>query len=418
MKLTTEEIKMAKGKRGKAKQMAMSILIELAEAYDVEQMIPISAAHIDVSCYGRVLGDVALEFAEKFAYAGGKVSVPTTLNPGGRDIRRWKEFRIPVSFAEKCQRMEDAYLRMGTIPTWTCTPYFYGPTLHFGQQIAWGESNAIVFANSVIGARTARYGDFLDVCAAITGRALQFGLHLSEHRKGSLLIEIRNIRPYSFDNDLIYGLLGYVVGSLSGNGVPVLNGIPADVGCDQLKAFGAGVASSGGVGLFHIIGVTPEAPTLESVFEGRQPSQRIIIKEEELFEAQKLSTAKEGKVDLVLIGCPHASFSEIEKLTQLLNRKKICKSVEFWIQTNRGIYSWIKEMGILQKLKTTGIEVITDTCIFAWPLENWNFNLVVTNSAKFANYAPGELNLNVIITDLSGCIEAGITGEIKKRNTK
>ena len=223
VKLTEEEQRMLEGKHGKAVAMAMSILTKLGQIYDAEEMIPISQAHIDGGDYPTI-DEAGLEFVEKLADNGAKVCVPTTINPSGIDIKRWQEFRIPVDLVEKTQRVERAYLRMGVIPTWTCAPYLYGVIPRFGEQIAWGESNAIVFANSVIVARTARYGDFADTCAAITGRVPKFSLYLPQNRRGEILLRLQDT-SLIFDDDSIYPLIGYLVGAIAQTRIPVIDGI-------------------------------------------------------------------------------------------------------------------------------------------------------------------------------------------------
>jgi len=414
VKLTDEEQRMIDGKYGKAVAMAMSILTKLGRIYDAEEMIPISQVHIDSSAY-KTIGEAGLEFVEKLAGSGARFCVPTTLNPTSRDIQRWQEFRIPADFAEKSQRLEQAYLQMGGIPTWTCAPYLYGIIPRFGQQIVWAESNAITFVNSVIGARTARYGDFADICAAITGRAPKFSLHLPQNRAGEVLLKLQPSSLINWDEDSVYPLIGYIVGSTAQGRIPVIDGIPNNITSDQLKGLSAAAASSGAVALFHILGVTPEASTYEAAFQGKEPLQIINIGEEELLKArQVLTTVEEGKIDLVIIGCPHASLPEVQRLVQVLDGRRVCQGVEFWVQTNRTVYYWLAQTGLLDPLNFSGIKVITDTCIFSWPLDNWDFQLLVTNSAKFAHYAPSMLQTQVVFTNLEKCVEAAVKGEVRK----
>jgi len=419
LQLTEKERKMERGDFGRAKQQCIRIQIQLAEAYDVEEFVPITAAHIDCNSYGRVSGNAKLSFARKMVEAGGKVSVPTTLNPGGRDIERWREFRLPEDFASKCAEIEEAYLELGAIPTWTCAPYNTGTIPCKGENIAYAESNAIVFANSVLGARSPRYGDFFEVCSAITGRAPRFDLHLKENRKAQLQVDVKDISPFSFSEDQFYALLGYEVGKLSGGKVPVITGIPSGVSRDHLKTFGAAVASSGGVGLFHIVGVTPEAPSLESVQGDDRDLPVHVVGEENLLKARdELSFEGEREVDLVLLGCPHFSLPEFEKVSGLLSDRNLAEGVEFWIQTNREVYSWIEEMGVLGSLNDAGVRVSTDSCIFNWPLENWDFETVVSNSAKFTHYAPNDLGFKTAIANLEACVNAACTGTFNSRGQR
>lgn len=414
MKLTDEEQRMLEGKYGKAVSMAMSILTKLGEIYSAEEMIPVSQAHID-GCSYKTIRNAGLEFVEKLVDGGAKFCVPTSTNPTGRDIKRWQEFRVPPDFVEKTQRVEQACLRMGAAPTWTCAPYHYGIIPRFGEQIAWAESNAVVFANSVIGARTARYGDFGDYCAAVTGRVPKFSLHLPQNRAGEILLRFQPSNSIDFGDDSIYHLIGYAVGSIAQTRIPVIDGIPNSVTPDQLKVLGTAAASSGAVGLFHILGVTPEAPTYEDAFQDKEPVEIIDIGEEELFKAREvLSTAKEGKIDLVIIGCPHSSFPEVKQLSQLLDGRKIASGVEFWVQTNRIVYHWLEETGLLESLNFSGVKVTTDSCITAWPLYNWGFQLMATNSAKYAHYVPDRTGIQVVFGNLRECVEAAIKGEVRR----
>ncbi len=412
MILTEAEEKMLEGKSGQAVRMAMSILTKLGNIYGAKKMIEITQAHIDGCCY-PVVREAGLEFAEKLASLGAKVKVPTTLNITARDIERWKEFRIPSSFAEKSLGLERAYLRMGAIPTWTCAPYQWGLVPRFGQQIAWAESNAIAFVNSVIGARTERYGDFSDVCAAITGRAPEFGLHLARSRRGKVYIRLKKIESALLMDDSFYPVFGYFLGLTVKDRIPVIEGIPREVSIDQLKSLGAAAATSGSVALFHVLGVTPEARTYEEAFQGGKPEEVIGVTFDELSKVREnLSTAKGDRVDLVAIGCPHYSFAECQKVIHLLQGKRIHKGLEFWIFTNRTVFSWLKGTNLIGLLEASGIRVSTDSCIMHFPLEEWGFKVMMTNSAKFAHYTPSTIGLEVVLGSTEECVKSALTGKV------
>src|ERR687888_579223 len=244
------------GRRGPATQLAMSILVRMADVYGACELMDISQAHIDSTIY---LGDATLEFAERLASLGARVAVPTSLNVSGVDECGWKEWAVSHEWAAKAARQMLAYERMGAVPTWTCAPYQTTMRPVFGQQIAWGESNAIAFANSVIGARTERYPDLLDICCAITGRVPAVGLHLEANRAGQLLLRLADVPPALQQDDQFFPVLGHLVGKLAGDLIPVIAGVCVSPSEDALKGFAAAVASSGRVALFHIVGVTPEA---------------------------------------------------------------------------------------------------------------------------------------------------------------
>src|SRR3954452_12389822 len=262
--LSERDRAMADGEGGPAQALAMSILVRMADVYGATELMDISQAHIDSTIY---LGDATLEFAERLASMGARVAVPTSLNVSGVDECGWKDWAVSPEWAAKAARQMLAYERMGAVPTWTCAPYQTSMRPVFGQQIAWGESNAISFANSVIGARTERYPDLLDICCAITGRVPAIGLHLTEHRAGQLLLRLSGVPRALQQDDQFFAVLGHLVGTLAGDQIPVIDGIVVSPAEDQLKAFAAAAASSGRVALFHMVGVTPEAPTLEAAFE-------------------------------------------------------------------------------------------------------------------------------------------------------
>lgn len=416
MRLTEEEENIIRGKYGEAKSTALSILVDLGQLYDAEEMMEVSQVHIDSTIY---MVDAGLEFAEHLAELGARVAVPTSLNPSAIDLARWKEYRVPPELLEKCRRMEKAYLKMGAAPTWTCAPYEQGMIPRFGEQIAWGESNAIAFANSIIGARTNRYGDLMDICAAIIGKVPRFGLHLNKNRKPELLIQLTGFTKEMFEDEAIYPLLGFVIGEIAGDRVAAIKGIPSKVKTDCLKSFSAAVASSGAVGLFHIVGVTPEAQTIEMCFQGKEPQEVLEIFPEMIHDAvQRIWTIKDNMVDLVVLGCPHFSFIEFRELARLMENNKVHSSITFWVFTSRAIYLWIKDCRILEGLKSSGVMVFTDGCPLQYPKKEWHFNSAMTNSVKFAHYCYSQTGLNVGYGSLEDCVNTAIQGKICRRHSQ
>src|SRR5512139_276924 len=240
LKLSNKDLEMLHGEHGPAARMAMSILARMAEVAGASELLEITGAHIDSTVY---IGDAGLEFAERLAGLGAKVAVPTTLNVSGLDEHHWQEWAVPSGWARQAYRQMTAYRSMGTIPTWTCAPYQTDMRPSFGQQIAWGESNAIVFANSVLGARTERYPDLFDICCAITGRAPAAGLHLDENRAGELLFRLVGIPDPLQRRDDFYPVLGNWIGKRTLDKIPVIDGLLVRPDEDQLKAFGAAAAS-------------------------------------------------------------------------------------------------------------------------------------------------------------------------------
>jgi predicted aconitase len=412
MEYTQHEKDMLKGSHGEAARLAMVILSELGSIYRAKRMIKISQAHIDMTLY---MVDAGVEFAEKMAALGGKFSVPTQLNPASIDLERHEQMRVPAELLEKSKRLEKAYLEMGAIPTWTCAPYQQGMVPCFGEQIAWGESNAVAFANSVLGARTERYADLTDICAAITGCVPEMGLHLEENRKAKILIKLEGISQKMFDNSLIYPLIGFLFGEIANDKIAAIQNMPLDISTDQLKSFSAAAASSGAVGLFHILGVTPEALNIAACFNCEKPEKEVIITPFMIKDAEKrLTQTTSLDPDLIILGCPHYSLNEFKNISKLMGNRKVNTSVCFWIFTSRKTHREINEIGILDNLNSSGIQVFTDGCPLQYPKENWDFSFAMSDSVKFANYCFSQTSLEVIPASTKSCVESAISGKTRK----
>src|SRR5262249_39803168 len=292
------------------------IIARMAEVCGADSLMDITGAHIDSALFQ---GDATLEFAERLAGLGARVIVPTTLNVSGVDEHGWREWATPPEWAAKALRQMAAYRSMGAIPTWTCAPYQTEWRPKFGQQIAWGESNAICFANSVIGARTERYPDLMDICAAITGRVPATGLHLTENRAGQVLMRLVDVPRRAQGDDEFYPVLGHLIGKIAQDRIPVVEGLESVPAEDQTKALCAAAAASGAAALIHIVGVTPEALTIDSAFQERSPRQTVAITMDGLRAARReLTTATGAELDLVVLGSPHFSLAEFKKLAPLL----------------------------------------------------------------------------------------------------
>jgi len=410
LKLTGADRAMLDGERGPAAQLAMSILVRMAEVYGADALMDISQAHIDSTIY---LGDATLEFAERLASLGAKVAVPTSLNVSGVDECGWKNWAVSPEWAAKAARQMLAYERMGTVPTWTCAPYQTHMRPKFGQQIAWGESNAIAFANSVIGARTERYPDLLDICCAITGRVPAIGLHLTGQRAGEILLRLSGVPAALQQDDQFFAVLGHLVGKLAGDLIPVIDGVVVSPAEDQLKAFAAAAASSGRVALFHMVGVTPEAPTLDAAFQGRAPGQTIDLTFADLRAARaELTTADGRELDMVILGSPHFSLAEFSLLAPLVAGQRKRERVRFLITSSRLMKEHAAEKGVLAPILAFGAEITLDTCILASPMLPPEIRTLMTNSAKYAYYAPSLLNTRVTFGSLADCVRSAIEGRV------
>src|SRR4051812_41837827 len=415
MQLTEADRAMLDGARGPAPQLAMQILIRMADVYGADALMDISQAHIDSTIY---LGDATLEFAERLAALGARVAVPTSLNVSGVDECGWKDWAVAPEWAAKAARQMLAYERMGAVPTWTCAPYQTHMRPSFGQQIAWGESNAIAFANSVIGARTERYPDLLDICCAITGRVPAIGLHLTEHRAGQMLLRLVGVPVALQQDDQFFAVLGHLVGKLAGDRIPVIDGVQVSPAEDHLKAFAAAAASSGRVALFHMVGVTPEAPTLDAAFQGHAPEEAHDITTAVPRAARREWPTADGReLDMVILGSPHFSLAEFAQLAPLVTGCRAHPRVKFLVTSSRLMKERAAETGVLSPVIDFGAQITLDTCILASPMLPPEIKTLMTNSAKYAYYAPSLLNTRVTFGSLADCVRSAIEGRVVRDET-
>lgn len=413
MELTNAQQAMLGGDQGNAKAFAMEMLVKLGTIAGAERFVEVSSAHIDGCLYH---GQVSLDFVNRLVHLGGSVSVPTTLNVSSLDRMTPSLVKLPPEEWEASKQLMDAYEKLGCTPTWTCAPYQLQHRPEFGQQLAWAESNAIVFANSVLGARTNRYGDFSDICAAITGVVPAIGLHVTENRKATWLFSIQLSNSRWLDGDLLYSLAGYLVGSQCGFHVPAIEGLPASTTEDQLKSFGATAASSGSLAMFHAIGLTPEASTMDEAFHGAAPSKSTILYDRDFEQAfDRLNTLKAGdRITAVSLGTPHFSMTEFSRLLPKIQGKKRHRDVEFFVSTSRVNIQQLKASGASEILREFGATVVVDTCTYITPILRLGRGqgAVMTNSGKWAHYAPANLGVQVALGKLDDCIESAVRGVV------
>jgi predicted aconitase len=396
--------------------MAMSIVARMAEVAGATELLDITGAHIDSTVY---IGEAGLEFAERLASLGAKVVVPTSLNVSGLDEHHWREWAVPSEWARQAYRQMVAYQSMGTVPTWTCAPYQTEMRPSFGQQIAWGESNAIVFANSVLGARTERYPDLFDICCAITGRAPAMGLHLAEHRAGQVLFRLIDIPEPLQQSDDFYPVFGNLIGTASLDKIPVIDGMTVNPDEDQLKSFGAAAASSGGVAMFHMVHITPEAPTLEEAFRGQPALATIDVTMDALRESRRaLTHTDSNRLDMVVLGSPHFSLAEFKRLAPMLHGKRKHPDVKFLVTSSRAMTQLAQKAGFLEPLESFGAQITVDTCILTSPMLPAEIENLMTNSAKFAYYTPGLLGRKIAFGSLEDCVHSAVVGEILRDESR
>ena len=412
LRLTAEERAMLAGEAGEAARIALRIVARLAPVYGARSLLEVTRAHIDGCIYE---GDAGLAFAERLADLGGRVRVPTTLNVVSLDTRHWRELGLDEGYADKARRLGNAYVKMGAQPTFTCAPYQTVAAPVFGEQIAWAESNAVAYANSVIGARTNRYGDYLDACCALTGRVPAAGLHLDEHRLGQVLVRLRGVPAALVERDDFYPVLGYVLGGLVAEEVPVVEGLEASPTDDQLKALAAAAATSGAVALFHLVGITPEAPTRQVAFGGHRPRRSVEIDLGRLRaarEALSVGGAADDAIDVVAFGSPHCSLAECRRIAALVAGKRASPGVEVFLTTSRAVRDLLERSGDLQPLLDFGAKVTADTCIVVSPLVRPGARRLMTNSAKYAHYAPGLLRLGAVLGSTAECVASAVAGRV------
>lgn len=408
--LTDSDRALLAGEKGPAARLAMSIVVRMADVGDAPALMDISAAHIDSAIY---LGEGTMAFAEKLAALGGKVAVPSSLNVSGLDEHGWRDWPVPPEYAAKAHRQMVAYQTMGCAPIWTCAPYQTKHKPVFGQQIAWGESNAICFANSVIGARTERYPDMFDICAAITGRVPAAGLHLEENRGGQDLVRLVGIPERLMAESSFYPVLGHLVGKFAQERIPVIDGLSVTPTEDQLKALCAGTACSGAVALLHIVGVTPEAPTLAAVFRGKAPERTLVVTLDDLRAARReLTTVSDQPLDMVMLGSPHFSLAEFRALAPLLKGKRRAPGTAFVVTTSRIMAALAKADGLLEPLEAFGGRVSVDACVLTMPMLKTGEKVLMTNSAKYAYYTPGLLGAGVAFGSTVDCVESAVLGRV------
>jgi len=397
------------GEKGPGRAMALRIVAETARLMGAERLIPISSAHIDGALYH---GDSGTLFAEKLVESGARVAVRSTLNVGALDLIGCSAVHLEEPQRGMARRMMRAYRDLGCEPSWTCAPYQAGHRPALGVDVAWGESNAVAFCNSVLGARTNRYGDLLDIAAAIAGKVPYCGLHVPENRRARFVFDLSGLSEDFIAQDVAWPILGSLYGRHAGDAVGVITGAKDNPGEDALKAFGAAAASTGAVGLFHIAGITPEAPDAETALGSQQPDETIVVTDAMADDARRrLSTAQSaGTVDAVAIGSPHLSAAEFETLESLISGRKL--AIPFYACTGRGVVAGLENSGRRKRLEQCGVTIVADTCVVVTPIlkEARPGAVLMTNSGKFAHYAPGTTGYDVLYASLAECVETAALG--------
>jgi len=391
MHLTSAQEQILSGEEGEVMERMFRLLVSLGEIYGADRMIPVSSAQVAGVSY-KSIGMPGVEFLEDYASKGAVAKIVTFLNPAGMDIEDWEKMNIPANFAENQLRIMNAFKKMGIVVSATCTPYLAGNLPRFGEHIAWSESSAISFSNSVIGARTNREGGPSALAASLCGVTPNYGLHLEENRKPNVLVQV----DAKLEDNADFGALGYVVGKKVKNKIPYFIGIK-EADTDHLKALGASMAASGAVALYHVANLTPEARDMKT--EGLE---KLTIVDKDLQETfSTLSTGNEP--DIVILGCPHSSLKEIMTISRKLEGKRLKKPL--WVCTSRMVKEASNRMGFTQTIEAAGGKVVADTCMVVSPIEDMGYKTTAVNSGKAANYLPGFCKQNVVFTKLDTLIE-------------
>lgn len=398
------------GAFGEAGRLAMRIILHTAQIEGATELIDVEMAHID-GCFYQ--GPAGLRFAQRLCDLGARVRIPSTMNALCVDRQRWRSQGIAEAIGLPSDALAEAYVQMGVSPSYTCAPYLLDPAPKAGQRIAWGESNAVVFANSVLGSRTLKYPDYLDILVAITGRAPAADCYLDQHRHATVRV---NLPPLAELDDAFFPLLGYLVGKIASNEFPLICGLEhLPVSHDDLKAFGAAFATTSAAAMFHILGVTPEAKTLEAATGPQGAARHASISHADLAETWgELNSARTSKVDLISLGNPHFSLTEIKELARLCKGRHISEDVALIITCGREVFAKAQSSGLVEPIQAFGGQFLNDTCwcLIDEPIVSSAFDTIATNSGKYAHYGPSAVGKDFHFSSLARCVDAACSGRI------
>lgn len=396
MKLTKQEQNMLDGAQGYAVQKSMEILVALGDIYGAESLIDVGSVQVSGVSYNN-LGDAGLEFLDELA-KDGKVKVLTTLNPAGMDLENWRQLGITAEFAEKQNLVIKAFEKMGILVSCTCTPYLIGNLPLYGEHLAWSESSAVTFANSVIGAKTNKEGGPSALAAAFIGKTPYYGLHLNANRVPDVHVQVNTELKKLPD----WGALGYAIGKKAENKIPYITGVKqADL--DELKSFCASIVTYGAKPLFYMQGITPAAE------KQKQPKDIVTIEQADIKNAYDCINDQVSDIELVCVGCPHCSINEIAKIAELVKGKKVAEDTEFWVATSRNAKQLADKRGYTATIEAAGGKFACDTCMAVAPLKG-RFKALATTSAKGCFYSRQNL-MKTKMGSIEECVNAAVTGK-------
>jgi predicted aconitase len=412
MQLNKTEREMLSGKQGPGIQKCMQLLVAMGEINDAKRMIPLVSGHM-AGKY-NIMGEEGVSWVEELVRGGARIRVYTTKNPEIFDFENPDELGVPQKYRDQQYRIDHVLRELGVTLTYSCHHYLVGNVPRFGDHIAWASSGSLVYANSVIGARSNREADHVVIAAGVTGVIPEWGLHLAENRKGEVLINTKNLNLSQL-NLADYQAMGWKLGKVLGGKIPVFVDLPPDLSIQVIKALLYSVTVTGSMALAHLVGITPEAPTLEAACGGNGSSLPVVtISNEDIKQAyQEISTAKSDKVDLVIFGCPQCAIQEITEIVQILDDKKVAPGVEFWICTSNWVKNLAKRMGYYEKIKAAGGRIVADIGAADGPhvyLRERGIKTLAINSARGSYYAHNGYGMDTWFGTTRECIETALTG--------
>ena len=412
MELSKRQKEMLEGARGPGAKKAMEILVAYGKCYGAKRMVPITSVHIAGNF--PVLMDEGVEWLEDLAGEGTRVSVYTTKNPEMFDSEQADELLIPTYYQVRQKRIHEALKSLGVTLTYSCHHYLLGNVPRFGDHISWASSGSQVFANSVIGARSNRDGDHVALAAAIVGAIPEWGLHLPENRKAEMLIDLAGLNLADY-NPADYKALGWHLGKIIGARIPAFINIPPDIHIEGVKGLLYTLTVTGAMGLVHLVGITPEAPTVEAAFQGKAPAVAdVAVKQEDVDRAYgEISSAVDEKLDMVIFGCPQCSIQEIQEIAALLEGRKVHPDTQLWICTSRWVKTLCERMGLLDMLTSAGARIVADIGAADGPhlyLKERGVRVIGMNSARANYYAHNLFGMDTWFGSTEECVLSAIAG--------